>query len=283
MNTKLEKTASLPRPPIGESRLVRKNKVVINYFIRGTGESVILLPAFARSVSDYNELVMALNEAGYRTIAVEPRGMGQSASPILPRATMHDFAEDVADVIGDLDVLVGGKVHVLGRAFGARVGRTFTTNYPQLVQSVILLAGGGMISITKSRLLPYMLGNSRFMPETLRLKAVRATLYARSSTVPRHLAYRHPFRAMRRQIFAMRTSLDHIWRDSPVPILWIHGEQDRLVPLKNATNLFDRFPDQIKLVVIPNAGHALIPEQPEAVLKHITTFLREHQLSGNAV
>lgn len=279
MYTQPEVTTSLPRPAIGESRLVRKNKVVINYFVRGAGETVILLAAFARAVSDYNELVVSLNEAGYRTVAVEHRGMGQSTSPIFPRANMHDFAKDVADVIGALDDLPGGKVHVLGRAFGARVARALATNHPNVVQSVILLAGGGMIRITRSRLLPYILCNSPLMPEKIKLKAVRATLYAPDSTVPRHLAYHHTFRAMRRQIFAMRTSLNDIWRDSPVPVLWIHGEQDRLVPLKNAINLCDRFPEQVKLVVIPNAGHAMLPEQPEAVLKQITAFLGEYPLS----
>jgi pimeloyl-ACP methyl ester carboxylesterase len=274
-----ETTSALPRPAIGESRLVRKRKNVINYFIRGAGETVILLPAFARAASDFNELVVSLNESGYRTVAVEHRGMGQSTSPIFPRANMHDFARDVADVIGSLDDLIGGKVHVLGRAFGARVARALATNHPKVVQSVILLAGGGMINITKSRLLPYILCNSPLIPEKIKLKAVRATLYAPGSKVPRHLAYHHTFRAMRRQIFALRTSLDGIWRDSPVPVLWIHGEQDRLVPLKNAIDLCDRFPEQVKLVVIPNAGHAMLPEQPEAVLKQITAFLEKYSLS----
>ena len=53
-----------------------------------------------------------------------------------------------------------------------------------------------------------------------------------------------------------------------------------LVPLKDAEALRARFPEQVELVVIPNAGHALLPEQPELVMDAITTFLRGHALSA---
>lgn len=282
MDIRPEDEKTLPRPAVGTSMLLTKNGVVINYFVRGAGETLVLLPAFARAASDYNELVVSLNDAGYRTVTIEQRGMGKSESPVFPRASMHDFATDVAHAVGEFDDLPGGKVHIIGRAFGARVARTFATNYPHLVQSVILLAGGGMISITRARLLPYLICNSRLMPERLRLRAVRATLYAPDNKVPRHLAYRHTLRAMRRQIGAMRTGLDEIWRESSVPILWIHGEHDRLVPLRNVSTLRDQFPAQVKLVVIPGAAHALVPEQPEAVLSEIVAFLREHPISANS-
>jgi pimeloyl-ACP methyl ester carboxylesterase len=269
---------ALPRPAKGESLLLFKQNAVINYYVSGDGETVVLLPAFARSASDYNELVTSLNAAGYRTVAIELRGMGHSKCPVFPRPSMHDFAGDVNDVVGVLSDLRGGKVHVLGRAFGARVARAFATNYPERVQAVILLAGGGRISLTKSGLLRYIIGNTGLLPESLRMRAVAATLYARGNIPPSHLAYRHTLYAMRRQFFALRTPMDEIWQEGTAPILWIHGEQDRLLPLANARALCNRFPNQVRLVVISNAGHALLPEQPDAVMKEITTFLGKHAL-----
>ena len=282
MNTHCDIGTALPRPAVGRSLLLTKNKVVINYFIRGSGETVVLLPAFARAASDYNELVASLNVAGYRTVAIELRGMGLSKSPVFPRPSIHDFAKDVADIVGALDDLPGGKVHVLGRAFGARVGRAFAADYPHLAQSVIMMAGGGRISLAKARLLRYIVCNSRFIPEWLRIRAVGATLYAPGNRVPHHLAYRHTLRAVRRQLFALLTSLDEIWRGEAVPILWIHGERDRFIPVTNAYALRDQFPNQVKLAVIPGAAHALLPEQPEICLRLITTFLREHALQTNS-
>ncbi len=280
MKTTTDNPTTLPRPAVGTSRLVTTGKVTINYFVSGSGETVILLPGFGRSASDYNELVGLLSDAGYHTVAVELRGVGKSTCPVFPRATIHDFATDVANVVKNLGDVVGGKVHVVGRAFGARVARTFATDYPEMMQSVVLLAGGAMkISLTRSHLFKYILCNLRFIPKYYRLKAVAATLYAPGNPVAPHLAYRHTLRAVRRQLDALRTPPEDIWRDGKTPILWVHGEKDVLVPVEFAYNLRDQFPDQLKLVVIPNAAHALLPEQPEAVSRAITGFLREHTIT----
>jgi pimeloyl-ACP methyl ester carboxylesterase len=149
-------------------------------------------------------------------------------------------------------------------------------NYPHLVQTAILLAGGGAISTEKSGLLRYKISNLRFMPRRWRIRAQRATLYAPGNEICPELVYRHRLRAVRRQFAALRTPLEEIWRPGPTPILWVHGEADVLVPLEIACALRDQFPDQVTLVVIPGAAHALIPEQPEAVLEAIVGFLRQH-------
>jgi len=278
MKENAENKMRFPRPAIGESHLVSSGKVTLEYHVSGSGETVVLLPAFARAASDFNELAVVLNDAGYRTVAVEPRGMGRSISPVLPRATMHDFAKDVATVVGHLDEVAGGRVHVVGRAFGARVARAFATDYPHLTRTAVLLAGGGAVRPVKSRLWRYLLGNFRFVPQWLRGRVVGVTLYAAGNTPPRYLAYRHPIRAVRRQFAALRTPLDDIWKAGSVPMLWIHGQEDTLVPVEDALALSDRFPEQLKLVVIPRAGHALLPEQPGLVQDALLAFLRQYPL-----
>ncbi len=35
------------------------------------------------------------------------------------------------------------------------------------------------------------------------------------------------------------------------------------------------FPDRVKVVVIENAGHALLPEQPETIARAVLEFLKE--------
>jgi len=37
--------------------------------------------------------------------------------------------------------------------------------------------------------------------------------------------------------------------------------------------LLARYPDQVEVVVIENAGHALLPEQPEAVADAVIEYL----------
>ncbi len=43
---------------------------------------------------------------------------------------------------------------------------------------------------------------------------------------------------------------------------------------ENAKRLAAEFPKRVTLVEIPNAGHALLPEQPEQVAKAILAYLQ---------
>jgi pimeloyl-ACP methyl ester carboxylesterase len=58
-----------------------------------------------------------------------------------------------------------------------------------------------------------------------------------------------------------------------LPILIIHGEKDRLVPLDNSRRLQDALQSQSKLVVIADAGHVPHEEMPAACAQHISAFL----------
>jgi pimeloyl-ACP methyl ester carboxylesterase len=80
----------------------------------------------------------------------------------------------------------------------------------------------------------------------------------------------------------MRTPLEEVWRDTKIPVLYVQGEEDVLVPVENAYALRDRFGGQLEVVVIPHAGHALLPEQPEAVFRTVAAFLREHAITAAA-
>ena len=50
--------------------------------------------------------------------------------------------------------------------------------------------------------------------------------------------------------------------------------EDRIAPIANAHDLARRFPDRVRIVEIPRAGHALLPEQPEAVAAALLAWLR---------
>ena len=61
-----------------------------------------------------------------------------------------------------------------------------------------------------------------------------------------------------------------------VPILIVQPMQDRIAPIENAYALRDKCPQEVEIVEVQNAGHALLPEQPEAVAKAVLDFLSKH-------
>jgi pimeloyl-ACP methyl ester carboxylesterase len=58
-----------------------------------------------------------------------------------------------------------------------------------------------------------------------------------------------------------------------VPVLWMHGEEDTLMPLEGARASAEKVPDAT-FVTIPKGGHVSPMENPEAVNAAITNFLR---------
>ena len=54
----------------------------------------------------------------------------------------------------------------------------------------------------------------------------------------------------------------------------IHGEHDRLVPLKNSLRLAQQLP-YIRLVVLPECGHSPQEELPERFVAEVSDFLAE--------
>ena len=60
---------------------------------------------------------------------------------------------------------------------------------------------------------------------------------------------------------------------APVLILW--GEEDRWIPVESAHRLHSRIP-QSELQLVPEAGHFLQEDAPQAVAAHLIRFFGRH-------
>lgn len=71
-----------------------------------------------------------------------------------------------------------------------------------------------------------------------------------------------------------RTPLGDWWPGGVAPILVLQGAEDINAVRENAERLAAEFPNRVTLVEIPNAGHAMLPEQPERIAAAILTYIR---------
>ncbi|MGZ4145307.1 MAG: alpha/beta fold hydrolase, partial [Actinomycetota bacterium] len=58
-----------------------------------------------------------------------------------------------------------------------------------------------------------------------------------------------------------------------VPVLWLHGEEDALMPIDGARATAEKIPGA-RFVAVPGGGHVAPMENPEAVNAAITEFLK---------
>jgi pimeloyl-ACP methyl ester carboxylesterase len=100
---------------------------------------VVLIPGLFGSQYSFRNLVPMLNAAGYRTIVVEPLGLGESSRPERADYSLGAQAHRVAwalDTLGITGVLV--IAHGLGAAMAYRVAY----RRPDLVRGIVALEGG---------------------------------------------------------------------------------------------------------------------------------------------
>ncbi|MBL4732894.1 MAG: alpha/beta hydrolase [Rhizobiaceae bacterium] len=123
------------------------NNTDIAYFDRGEGPTILLVHGFA-STKEINWVstgwVKALSEAGYRIIAHDNRGHGQSEKFY----SESDYTIDIManDAIALLDHLGIEKTHVLGYSMGARISCTLGMNHGHRFEKIILGGNGyGMV------------------------------------------------------------------------------------------------------------------------------------------
>ncbi len=256
------------RPAIGERRVAISADAEIHYFSRGAdaGRPVILLPSYARSASDFNELVQVLNREGFRTISIQPRGVDGSTLPSLD-ITYHTNAADVAAVLDEEKI--SASVSIIGHAYGNRIARTFATDYPSRSHQLILLAAGGEAPTppeVSSAIFKALFG---IFPESVRREAVAYAFFAKGNLVPKHwLQGWYPMAGLSQGNATAAASTERTnprWGDGGDDQLFILQPAEDAAAAHGAASLLERFPDRVEIHFVEKAGHAILPEQRDKV------------------
>ena len=272
-----------PKPAykaIGQLSLVtRADGAKISYYQSGPqdGQRVLLLASLGRSVSDYNALVVALNHAGYHTLAVDVRGVGRSKlAPDQKPLDLFGLAQDISSAVKDSGSQ--GKVVVIGHAFGNRLARTYATQYPHNTKGIILIAAGGAQPLNPEQRITQALTNSfnwKLLPPK-RNAEIKYAFFADENTVPSSWKRGWYTSAAEIQIGAVRSTPLTQWRagGGHAPILVLQAAQDRIAPAAlTSQKLKADFPQRVYVVTIEGAGHALLPEQPKIIAEKIIRFM----------
>ncbi|SCO22953.1 related to epoxide hydrolase [Fusarium fujikuroi] len=254
---------------------VTKGLVTIEALDQGTGPVVVILPSLARGANDYDIVAPFLAEAGYRVIRPQPRGIGKSNGP-MDKLTMHDFAADVAMV---LDHVECGPSVIVGHAWGSQPARMLAVDRPELVRGVVMAAASagklpsGSTEKPFSRLRTEIDGSGDMsLPESKRLEYLQTAFFGPNGNPCLWLDGWNEA-AHRAQAHArMCTSVDEYFSaGETVPILDLQAEHDAVV-VKDVMKPY--LGDRVEVQVIKDAGHAMAPEQPEAMAHAILNFVK---------
>jgi pimeloyl-ACP methyl ester carboxylesterase len=147
-------------------------------------------------------------------------------------------------------------------------------DYPRLVSRLILLGVAGPVHRSNRIAALTDRAFDLGLSPAERLEAVQRSFFAKGHDARAWQDGWYLAAATAQRAADARTPLAHWWSGGSVPILAVQGSEDLVALPENAWRLARDFPDRVRLVMLPAAGHAMLPEQPRRLIKAITLYLK---------
>ena len=230
-----------------------------------TGIPVVALTHLAANLDNWDPRVIDGIAAKHHVITFDNRGVGASTGRVPD--TIEAMAGDAVTFIRALGL---EQVDVLSFSMGGMIAQVIALDEPALIRRLILTgtgpAGGqGIDKVTRISNLDLVRGlltlkdpkTYLFFTRTSNGKRAAKEFLARLKERTDNRDRAVSLRAYRAQLKAI-----HRWGRQPPadlsamhqPVLVANGDDDRMVPTENTTDLDRRLPNS-KLVIYPDAGH----------------------------
>ncbi|SOD64320.1 Pimeloyl-ACP methyl ester carboxylesterase [Streptomyces zhaozhouensis] len=263
--------------------------VRLAYRDRGRGEPVVFLHGTPSHSYEWRDVVPRVEAAGFRVVTYDLLGYGGSERPV----GRDTSVAAQTDLLGHLlDALGVGQVNVVAHDIGGAIGQRFALARPERVRRLMLIDSvsydswpsatwrkiidenpEGFASMSQDELDALLTRQLRMTvaDDSLMTGDVLGAYLAPHQSAPgRASFFEHQVRHYdSRYTEEISDRLGQL--TMPVRILW--GERDRWQPVRYARRLRDAIP-HADLVVVPEAGHFLMEDAPERVVREIGDFLR---------
>jgi pimeloyl-ACP methyl ester carboxylesterase len=250
--------------------LLARGDARIDVIVDGAGPAIVLLPSSLRDSQDFDLLAQALAREGFQVLRPQPRGMGAS-SPPPTGMTLETLADDVAETIARL---ADGPAVVVGHAYGHWVARVTDLRHPESVRGVVVL-GAAAREFPPGMADALAIASDPERSDEERVAALRACMFAPASDPRPWLAGWYPQWRAAYRAAAQQPPRDTWFARSHAPLLDLQGAQDAWRPPATRNELRDAIGERVTVQVIEGAGHALVPEQPQAVARAIVDWVRQ--------
>ncbi|AHG65508.1 alpha/beta fold hydrolase [Advenella mimigardefordensis] len=259
--------------PDTQTRVIQTPKgAQVEVFINGTGAPIVLLPSRGRGAEDFDPVVPFLQQKGYQVIRPEPRGIGKSTGPT-ENITLHDLAEDINQVI---EQVAKKPAVIAGHAFGNWVARMTAVDHPDAVRGVVIIAAAAK---SYPEAMPELVEKVRHatdqsVPEAQRLAALEYGFFSKGHDARSWLKGSYGNVSKLQRAAGKATPQSEWWSGGNAPLLEIQGDLDPFKPQSTRQEMKDEFGSRISTVVIANASHALVPEQPQALADALDSWIK---------
>jgi YbgC/YbaW family acyl-CoA thioester hydrolase len=264
------------RPTAEPAERLSLNGVTLAVEHRGSGPTILFVHAFPLDRSIWRHQVDTLT--GFRRIAPDLRGMGQSDAPDLGYS-MSTYAEDLLAL---LDALGEGQVVLCGLSLGGYVAFEFVRRWRDRVRGLILMdTRAEADSAEGRRARDALIGRVREQGALAAAEAMLPRFFTPQVSPEiieriRTSILRTPVSGIVGALSAMRERPDStplLETLTGIPTLVLVGAEDAITPPAIAQSMAAAIPGA-RLMEIPGAGHLPCVEQPVPTTRAILKFLQ---------
>ena len=256
------------------TRLADSDGVRIAWEQSGSGPDLVLVHGLGYARWGWEPLVPLLTPH-HRVILFDNRGIGESDVPPGP----YTAKTMMRDVVAVLDAAGAARAHIVGTSLGGMIAQEFASAHPDRVDRLVLMSTtpGGSAAYPMPEVTLSLLAQAATMEPA---EALRAFVENALGTPPdpeiaerilRHRVANLQDPSGWQAQAAAGTGFDPGDLQIHAPTLVLHGTEDRVVDVRNATLLGERIPGS--RVVTMAGGHLMFWEDPSRVAATILEFL----------
>jgi 3-oxoadipate enol-lactonase len=240
--------------------------------------NVLLLHGLGADASSWAYQFPTLIQNGYRTIAFDIPGFGESKY-LGNGWNIKEASRKIAEVIISERL---HPAHIAGISLGGALALQLAIDYPNLLNKLILIN-------TMANLRPKKVGDLYYLIKRFLIANIKG-VNAQAEIVAFRLFQKPDQEFLRKELIErIKNSDPRIYRSAMVSLglfdvrrkiekirvttLVISGENDSTVPIELQKDLADRIPGA-RHEIIENSGHAVIVDQPEKFNKIFLEFLK---------
>lgn len=268
------------------------NGDIIRYFQKGGGQDVLLIHGMPGMAEDWEELVNEL-ERDYRVTSYDRPGQGFSSF----QYNLHPLRYNMEVAAGLIVALDLTDVIIIGHSYGGAVALALAVQDSPGISGYVLvspvslptggfklfyqiagypIAGRGFIRIIRGSIIPAMIEsglktafipNKEFMPDYY--YETRIHIYIQTRTL---------VSTAREEAFLNKDIklIEPYYGDIKKPVLIIHGESNKVIPVYISQELDNLVPDS-RLIVFKETGHMVQYVVPKKIKDEIDTFTSSFQ------
>lgn len=258
--------------------------VTLHYEIDGSGPPLLMIAGMVSDSASWAPLVPLLSPH-FTLIRPDNRTTGRTG-PVDAAVSVEIYAQDCAALLDRLNI---PKAHVIGHSMGGMIALELLHAYPDQLAS-LTLAATAPVRLTRNQALfkallairqsdaapdtwlhaffPWLFAPAVYdIPGAVDAAAAASLTYAHAQTVG---GMAHQLGAL--EGYQPRTLASPL----PAPTQALLAQDDMLIPLPMAQQALAGIPTHI----IPDAGHSIHWDAPQAVADHVKSFANSNPITG---